>query len=199
MEWDIKTLLAKLNLGQDKEKTLKLAGVVALIAISLYFYIFIRPTFSELSILGKDIRMLRADIKNVEDALAKEGLLQKRLEDVYNKALLYEKKLPAEHEIPILLEELSTMAKLTYVKILGINPLSPKRHSAKGGDKKPYSEIPIAVTAQSGYHQLGAFINRLEKADRFMKVSDIDISGNTNNKRVHRVELVVSTYILLDK
>lgn len=61
---------------------------------------------------------------------------------------------------------------------------------------KPYTEVPITITAKSGYHQLGAFINRVENGKRLMKVADVDITFDNMNKTEHNVELLVMTYVL---
>ena len=193
---DIDAILKTLKLDKNKKETLLLAAAVFFVLIGAYLFTFARPKIVELMTLFKDMRVMKNDISRVKDALAREGMLKKRVANMQEQVTLYEKKLPTEHEVPMLLEELSQMAKETYVKILGISPVYVKVGSAD--DKpKPYKEIPISIHALSGYHQLGAFINKLENAGRFMKVSDIEIRASNKNKRAHDVELVISTYVLL--
>ena len=103
--------------------------------------------------------------------------------------------LPVEQEVPKLLEMLSTMARSSNVKIVGITPLASKQEESP---EKIYQEIPILISAKSGYHELGRFLSDLESSDRFMKVSDIDIKENKSNVKRHDVELLVVTYVLLE-
>ncbi|MCX5680091.1 MAG: type 4a pilus biogenesis protein PilO, partial [Candidatus Omnitrophica bacterium] len=58
-------------------------------------------------------------------------------------------------------------------------------------------EIPILINARSGYHELGKLLSNMENADRFMKVSDIQIKSNSQLPRKHEVEILVLTYVLL--
>src|SRR3989338_6461538 len=109
----------------------------------------------------------------------------------------YEKTLPAEQEIPSLLETLSRMAKSSNIKISALTPVSG---SGKGGETThTYREIPILISAKSGYHELGQFLSAMENSDRFMKVVDIDIRANNTTPRKHDVELLICTYILLNE
>ena len=102
--------------------------------------------------------------------------------------------LPAEQEIPKLLEDLSDMAKRANVKILGITPMASKQEAQPA---EIYQEIPILINAKSGYHELGKFLSDLENAGRFMKVADIKIKENKVSPKKHDVELLVLTYKLL--
>jgi Tfp pilus assembly protein PilO len=96
------------------------------------------------------------------------------------------------------LENLSEMAKDSNIKIVGIVPAISYFKDDKSANKSQiYREIPILITAKSGYHELGHFLNNLENADRFMKVADIDIKSNKTSPKKHDVELMVCTYILL--
>ena len=90
------------------------------------------------------------------------------------------------------------MYKRQDIKIVGIVPAMSYLKDDKSVKKSQiYREIPILITAKSGYHELGSFLNNLENADRFMKVVDIDIKANKTSPKKHDVELMVCTYILL--
>ncbi len=191
--------LKELRLGKTKKETLAFIIIGVILFIFLYFQIFLKSALSELFVLNPEIRKLTIDIKSTKEDLRHEGTLKKRLKDMEGRVDIYEKKLPIEHEIPMLLESLSRMAKDSYVKILGITPVSASIRGKQKQTKesKVYREIPIMIRAKSGYHELVAFINRLENADRFMELSDIKIKSNKSDFRRHDIELTVSTYVLL--
>ena len=77
--------------------------------------------------------------------------------------------------------------------------IGPRSHLRDQKKAKAYQEIPIMISARSGYHELGSFISKLENADRFMEVSDIKLKANSANFRKHNVELIVSTYLLVNE
>ena len=191
--------LKELKLGKTKKETLAFIIIGVILFIFLYSQIFLKSVLSELFVLNPEIRKLKIDIKITKEDLRHEETLKKRLKDMEGRIDVYEKKLPVEHEIPMLLEDLSRMAKNSYVKILGITPVSISRRGKRKELKKSkvYREIPIMIRAKSGYHELATFINKLEAADRFMELSDIKVKSNKDDFRRHDIELIVSTYVLL--
>jgi type IV pilus assembly protein PilO len=58
-----------------------------------------------------------------------------------------------------------------------------------------YSEIPIAVNAEAGYHQLGEFFERVAKLARVVNVTEIKLSGLNRPRNPVRAELVLATYM----
>ncbi|MCK4463001.1 MAG: type 4a pilus biogenesis protein PilO [Candidatus Omnitrophica bacterium] len=188
--------LKEIKLGKTKKETLAFIIVGVILFIFLYFQIFLKVAISQIFALNPEIRKLKIDIKNTKEDLHHEEMFTKRLKNMEGKIDIYERKLPVEHEIPMLLEDLSRMAKDSYVKILGITPVSISMRRRQK-ESKVYREIPIMIRAKSGYHELATFINRLEDAGRFMELSDIKIKSSKPDFRRHDIELTVSTYVLL--
>ena len=58
-----------------------------------------------------------------------------------------------------------------------------------------YEELPIALTARSGYHELGAFINQLENSERIFMVKTIEIKADPSDPKRHHATLVVETFV----
>ena len=187
--------LKDLKIDKSKRETMLILIFGYVLFVFFYYQILLKVKISELSLLVPETKRLTEDIKNTAEDLKHEDILKKRYENMEKEISTYENKLPAEREIPLLLEEVSGMAKDSYVKISAINPVTTSQPQEKDASKV-YQRIPILINAKSGYHELGAFINRLEKAKRFMEVSDINIQTEMPNFRRHDVELVVSTYVL---
>ena len=103
-------------------------------------------------------------------------------------------ELISQQEIPSLLENLSKMAKNANITIVSITPVTS--NSQKEAKSQVYEEIPILITAKSGYHELGHFLSNLENGDRFMKIINISVKTNTTAPKKHDVELMVHTYVL---
>jgi len=140
------------------------------------------------------VNRIRVEVSSAEHDIAKIDGLKKQIEQYSGKVEKYEQMLPAEQEIPKLLEDLSTMAKGSGVKIVGITPIQSKEEPDPDAI---YQAIPIQINAKSGYHELGKFLSELEASDRFMKVVDIKIRGNLPTPKKHDIDLLVLTYILL--
>lgn len=181
---------------KDK-KTQKALFLAFLAALALIFYLnfLLKPQIIRVMNAATARNKAGRDLKNAEEDIAKLPGYKTDLASYEEKVGRYEKILPAEQEIPGLLESLSNMARSSGVKIVEIRPVMPKDGALQKGDI--YQEMPILITARSGYHELGSFLSSLEGSDRFMKVVDIAIRIDKASPRKHNVELLVITYILL--
>jgi type IV pilus assembly protein PilO len=57
-----------------------------------------------------------------------------------------------------------------------------------------YTEIPILVTAEGGYHQVGAFFERIARLPRVVKVGEAKLSGLSRATDPLRAEITLATY-----
>ncbi len=196
---DLKSVDFKnIDLKNRETQIMLLTICAALAAAALYLYFVFVPQAMRVFQLTVNTGRTKSELRTARVVIKDFESLQKGLKERTQKVESYEKKLPAEQEIPALLENLSNMVKASDIKIVGIVPAMPYFKDDKSAKKSQiYREIPILITAKSGYHELGHFLNSLENADRFMKVVDIDIKANKSSPKKHDVELMVCTYILL--
>lgn len=180
------------DIKNDPRKLAAVVIAVALVLLLLYFNFILRPQVSQAASLVTKMNKMRADLKKTETDIAEIPKFKKDIRTYNDKVTYYEKMLPAEREIPSLLQSLSEMAKNSNVKIIGITPtvMSDEKGTI-------YQELPILINARSGYHELGRFLSSLENSERFIKVADISVRSNGMNPKKHDVESLVVTYILL--
>jgi type IV pilus assembly protein PilO len=180
------------DIKNDPRKLAIAVGVVLLVLFLAYFNFILRPQVAQVSSLVAKMNSSRLDLKRAEVTISEIPKYRKDIALYEDKVTRYEKMLPAEREIPSLLENLSDMAKGSNVKIIGITP------SVTAGEKGAiYQELPILINARSGFHELGRFLTSLEYSERFIKIADIDIKMNSSNPKKHDVDLLLLTYILL--
>ena len=196
---DLKNIdLKSIDLKDRRTQALLLTVFAVLAAAALYICFVFVPQVVRVFELTASTGKMKSELKSARVVIKDFEKLKKDLKEQSQKVESYEKKLPAEQEIPALLENLSNMAKGSDIKIVGIVPAMSYFKDDKSAKKSQiYREIPILITAKSGYHELGRFLNNLENADRFMKVADINIKANKITPKKHDVELMVCTYILL--
>ena len=176
-----------------KKASLIIAAALLLIFI-LYFFLLLKPSLGKLNGLMPRVRAVKTRIKTTKEELRHEGELKAERQRLVESLAGYEKRLSREKEVPMLLENMSRMAKESRVKILGITPIDKRaKQNVKEGEEV-YNEVPIAIRAQGGYHELGNFINKLEKGRRYIQISDIKIAANSTNPKRHSVGLVVYAY-----
>ena len=95
------------------------------------------------------------------------------------------------------LENISLIAQTSGVKILSITP-SELKPLTVGKKSVYYFEMPISISAKSGYHELGRFIREIEQGKRVMTVEKLRIRNNKNTSRIHDVGLVLEAYVSAD-
>ncbi|MCM8761382.1 MAG: type 4a pilus biogenesis protein PilO [Candidatus Omnitrophica bacterium] len=184
------------ELKGNEQKTIILVAVLTLAVIFGYINLLLIPQAKKIIRVFSSAAKVRNDLMAAEALVARKDALVKTIEDYNKKIGRYEKTLPTEAGLPTLLEDLAEMAKDSKMRIVGIVPAAGKEGAARAG--QAYREIPIAISAKSGYHELGRFLSRLQNCDRFMKVADIQVKGGKAAGNKHDVEILVLTYVLLE-
>lgn len=195
MQFNLKNIdLKNIDFKDRKTQATILMVSLGIAALVLYIYfIFLPQVLNDVNDIKRIIKT-KAELKAAESLIAGREGLKKKVGEYNEKINLYEKKLPAQQEIPNLLENLSKMAKSANITIVGITPVELKTQKEK--TNSVYQEIPILITAKSGYHELGRFLNNLENGSEFMKVVDIGIKADATTPKKHDVELMIYTYVL---
>ena len=190
--------IPELQLDESKRKILLLYILALLFVFVLYSIVFLKPSLSKIFELIPKVRVLKSEINAVHDDSRFEDKLTKKLSSLQDQMVFYENKLSRKKELPKLLESLSKLARSSRVKIRSITPIGKTSSQGAGTQSKKsvYQEVPIAITAQCGYHDLGTFINKLENDERYLRISNLKMKANASNPKRHNVEFVVYAYTL---
>ncbi|MGD2279419.1 MAG: type 4a pilus biogenesis protein PilO [Candidatus Omnitrophota bacterium] len=188
---------AKSLINVEQNKDYIIAGATALIVV-LYLTFILVPKFGQLSKASRIVNDLNNKINQLNTMIKRQTQMKDRLVKLREEYAEYSKKLPMEKEIPEFLEGISSIAKKSRVRIVSITP-SELRSVESGGKVIPYyKEMPILITAKSGYHQLGKFISDLEGGGRFMTISNLRIQYDTNFPRMHNERIKLLTYVSVE-
>ena len=175
-----------------------------LVVAALYVTFLIFPKVSLLRKTSREVNELNEKMSLVMSRVKKLDLTTKKLKKQREEERAYSRQLPAEKEIPDFLEDLAGTAEKSGLKILSVTPHAlagnvPGRKKGKKKEKTYYRAMPIVVTAKSGYHELGEFVNRLETGERFIKVEDLSIDYDPATPRRHDIKLVLETYVSVEE
>ena len=182
--------------AKKNELTIYIIAACCIVFIG-YYFLFLSPAISRFLSVFREVAKIQTRLNEAELSIKRMPKIKKEIDQLRDKANFYSNKLPKEEEFPAVLEGLSVMARNSDVKITKILPL--RSSTVFSEEKIPsavYDEKEISIDAQCGYHQLGEFIAELEKAERFMEVSDIEIEAGKANSKRHNVQLTVKTFIL---
>ncbi|HSV43787.1 MAG TPA: hypothetical protein VLJ10_04450, partial [Candidatus Bathyarchaeia archaeon] len=102
-------------------------------------------------------------------------------------------------QIPVVLETFSRIANRNKVFIEQLLPDSTLGTPVLKNAEGKYYFLPMVVAAKSSYHNLGRFLNEMEREGALMQIDGILISQSAENPRQHQVKLSVKVVVLEPK
>ncbi len=133
---------------------------------------------------SKKLSDVRSQLKAAYDIKQNAEKLQtevSKMDDLVNR---FQNRLPDEREIPQLLRKFEALGDNMGLRV----ELSAQ---ATISDQSKET-IPYKVTARGNFHQVAGFINLLERDERYLKVSDIDIGEEEAG--VSQCTFILSTF-----
>lgn len=164
------------------------AMVVAILVLmigTLTFFLLVDDQITQLEIAEAKEQELR-QVYRVKYASAVNLELYKaqmvEMEQTFSYLL---KQLPATHETPGLLDDITyagTSTGLTFVKINWLPEI----------EKDFYTELPIKIDVVGDYHQFGNFVSEVAKLPRIVSLHDFSVTTDKDERLVFNV--VAKTY-----
>jgi len=195
MQIDLKQVKELWN-DQAKRKELFLGGAVLLAVV--YFSAAVIPQFAYLTTLSRQMKDLKNKMELTEKRINSIDEMKEKAAKMKDELSKHAKELPAEKEVPALLEGLASVARDSSVKITSITPYELKEIEGAGAEWKYYRQMPVRITAKSGYHELGHFVTSLENEKRVIIIDDLQIRYDKNAPRMHDVVMMVKTYVSVE-
>ena len=142
------------NAPRSQKLVVGIMGAIVIAAAA--YFLLLAPVEAEVSQLRAQLSSLQSEIARSKAIVA--DLLKYRREVTELEARLnaLKDRLPGEKEIPTLYRSVSDAATASG---LGVSLFQPRLPVVPDY----YSEIPIALSAEPGYHQLGEFFERVAK------------------------------------
>jgi len=136
--------------------------------------------FQENEVRRAEVLKAKADEANLRPFRAMAEALRKRLDAA-------KERLPQEREIPQVYRQVSDLALRAG---LGVSLFQPKPPE----DREVLTEVPIAVTAEGTYHQMGAFFQHVSEMPRIVSLGEFRMLGIDRGPGTLRAEMTLATY-----
>ncbi len=159
-------------------------GLAVLLCTGFYFVVYTKQN-ERLAGLQKELDTVRLELKTAKEYEQNFEQLSQQSEKMELLVNLFQERLPEKREIPNLLRRFERLGDNIGLQV-GLAPLP----TISDADKET---IPYTVTCRGDFHQVVTFINLLERDDRYLKVSDLDIGEEEAG--VTEAEFTLSTFL----
>ena len=194
MKIKISELISKID---EKNRHYFLIGAL-LFVFFLDYFILMRPQLVTLTKINPEIKMLSQDIEKTREDIQKLSFYQSEVKRLESLLAETSQKVKSKEEVSIILEQISRMANQNNVKIDQLMPFIEDQKVLLDDNKRSYYALPILVQARSGYHDLGRFLNQLEKSNLFLYVTSFSIITG-EDARAHALKMNLQAIVFEEK
>lgn len=183
----------------------QLAGLFALVAggVWVYYAMVFMPLFRGVAQAARETAATGKQLHQIRELLAQEPRLRQEQAQLTQSLEALRPALPKEEDLPATIQALSEAASQSGVRIQTIVPQrsvetfgpvasSPAKKTRAPAAPPLYRQIPIQIDAAAGFHQLGAFVTRMESGPQALRVTTLRVtSEKAKDPRRHQIKLTV--------
>jgi type IV pilus assembly protein PilO len=160
--------------------------VLALLGAGAYM-LLLGPLETQVATLQGRHETLEREVLQYRTMVAQQARAREELAQLQERLVVMKELLPTERELPPLYRRVTDAA---FQAGLGVSLFQPKEPMIRDY----YTEIPIALTAEGSYHQVGAFFESVARLPRVVTVGDLKLIGLGKGRDTIRTEIVLATY-----
>lgn len=161
-------------------------GIMAAIVAVYVFFVHKRQT-EALEAVRSQMTSVQRDLDEANRRALEIDDLREETQKINQLVLDFNKRLPTEREIPDLVRQFESMAN-----DVGLSHSLKPEVSLQDETKET---IPYSVSTFGNFHQTASFINRLERFERYLKISDLKIEEE--DAGVSKASFTLSTFRFL--
>lgn len=171
-------------------------GVLGLVVVgAAAWFLLLSPLDARVQALTADNDRVQRDLIQARAIAADVARFRREIAALESTLSGLTARLPNERETPPLYRSVTDAA---YQAGLAVSLFQPREATIKDY----YAEIPIILSAEGNYHQIGSFFERVARLPRVVNVGDTKISGlgaardaKVASAGPARAELVLATYM----
>jgi type IV pilus assembly protein PilO len=165
------------------------AGIMGmLIIVGVGYVALLQPAIAVVDQLRPELTTLQREVAQNRTILADLMKFRKEAAELEARLNTLKDRLPSEREMPGLYKTLSDAAAASG---LGVSLFQPRPVATY----EVYTEIPITVTGESGYHQLGEFLEKVARFPRVVTVNEMKMQTGARPRNPVKADLVLATYM----
>lgn len=151
------------------------------------YFLLLSPLETTVNALRAQHASLQRELTEARAAAADVARFKREAAELEQRLEAMKERLPSEKDMPPLFRTLTDAA---YQAGLAVSLFQPR----EGQVRDYYVEIPITVSAEGGYHQLGEFLERVAALPRVVNVAEFKLTGLTKARSPMKADLTLATY-----
>ena len=189
--------MANVDLKNPGLHKLVLSIVVAVALLIVYFFTHVIPfgypnQQEHVNTLKNTFEKKSTDLARAKTTVADLPRFEAEYGQLHEQWKLAAELLPTDRDLPALLRKISLSGQQTGVTFMMFRP-TPARAETY------YSELPVEIIVQGGYHQVGSFLAEMANLRRIVTVSNMRLKTMTkpdDSKLTTSAEFTASAYSL---
>lgn len=160
--------------------------VISLAVISGWFFLQVQPVQEQLAKAEQAEISLKQDFERKAFSVANLIEYKAQMSEMENSFGALLKQLPRDTEVPGLIDDISLAAIDAGLELKLIAP-------GKYSKTEFYTELPIQVEVEGGYHELAGFVSAVASLPRIVTLHDYSISKPQKGSRL-KMKILAKTY-----
>lgn len=166
---------------------------LGVLVVGLYAYSLYLPAHARLQTAESQELDLQRRLSEVRAVVNNMAAFEKELADMERELARALRRLPDSKELPVLLTDISSIAKDAGLELKTFNP-------AEDVERDFYAEVPIEVEFSGHFHDIARFFDRIAQLPRIVNVQTLEIEtqGESANETLLRVRGKAVTFRFLE-
>ena len=188
--------MASLDLKSPVVQKIVLSGVLSCGVLGIFFFTHFLPfnfpnQRERIDGLKVDYEKKSTELARARATVADLPRFEAEYEQLHQRWSLAAELLPTDRQVAALLRKITLAAEQTGVRFVTFRPSGPK-------NEQYYTEMPLQITVNGGYHQIGSFLAELANLRRIITVSNVKLktNGGPDPLLTTAVEFTASAYSL---
>ena len=187
-------ILEKIQNLDDKIRYILFGGGL-LIIVFINYFVILSPIGSLSARLAEDSRSVADNLTRVRADIKKLDQYKAELTRIQNEMKSDNLTVRSKEEILMIINDITFAANTHGVKINQIVPKTENEEKLMTNENGTYYSLPILIEAQVGYHNLGKFLNDLERSRIYRKMKELVITSDSQNPLTHSVQMTLKAFI----
>jgi len=183
-----------------RSKKIMLLAVILLALAGVYYYFLFAPEKQQLDALETKYNTLAKQLQESKDIHHNLEKFEAEVNELNAQLAVVRTQLPDEKEIPELLKNISSLGKESSLEFTLFRP-KPEE------PQQFYAKVPIDLTVNGHYHDLGMFFDKVSKLPRIINVVDFNMTrskdakgkGEVKDDTAVRASCLLNTYRFVEK